>query len=161
MIEEQATVVAINNNLITVESKVKSTCSSCQQVNECGSGQVAKAIPQRKLVVTLENSLGVKVTDIVIIGIPEDKLLQSAWQVYFLPLLGLIGFSAIGQWLNSIMLLEHEFITILLAFVGGYLGYKLARRLQNRLLCQQNLQPRLLRKQFETINFHEISPNNN
>ena len=48
MIEEQATVVAINDNNVTVTSDIKSACSGCQQVDNCGSGQVAKAFPQKK-----------------------------------------------------------------------------------------------------------------
>jgi len=53
MIEEQATVVAINDNNVTVTSDIKSACSGCQQVDNCGSGQVAKAFPQKKLSMNL------------------------------------------------------------------------------------------------------------
>ncbi len=90
MIEENATVIAIDNDKIIVESQVKSTCSSCQQVDNCGSGQVAKAIPHRKLTVKLENHLNLTIGDLVVLGIPEHQLLKSAWQVYFMPLLGLL-----------------------------------------------------------------------
>ena len=48
MIEEQARVIAIDKNKITVESIVKSSCSGCQQIDSCGSGQIAKAIPHKK-----------------------------------------------------------------------------------------------------------------
>jgi sigma-E factor negative regulatory protein RseC len=156
MMEEVAKVVAVSNDEITVESAIKSTCSSCQQVEQCGSGQVAKAIPQAKLVVNIPKRFDVKLGDMVIIGIPEGSLLLSAWQVYFLPIFLLIFLAGAGQWLTAAWQLEHEFLVVFLAFLGGYLGFKLAQKLQKKLATAKNLLPRLIRKQPETINIVEI-----
>lgn len=155
--EETAKVVSANGDYITVESEVKSSCSSCQQVNDCGSGQVAKAIPHRKLTVECKNDLDVKVGETVVLAIPEEKLLISAWQVYFLPLIGLILFTGLMQFISSFFQLEHEIFTIVVGLIGGYLGFRLAIRLQSDLTIQQNLMPKLLRKQPETINIVEIN----
>ena len=43
MIKEIATVTAISGEQVKVTSSVTSSCSACNQLNECGSGQVAKA----------------------------------------------------------------------------------------------------------------------
>ncbi len=48
--EELATVTAIDNENITMVSKIKSTCNSCSQVDTCASGQVAKAIPKKNII---------------------------------------------------------------------------------------------------------------
>ena len=57
MIEEQATVTFIDDDNVTVTSDIKSACGGCQQIDNCGSGQVAKAFPQKKLSLTLKSPL--------------------------------------------------------------------------------------------------------
>lgn len=146
MMEEKATVIAINEHHMTVQSQVKSSCSSCHQVDSCGSGQVAKAIPQRKLTAQLPNDADVSLGDEVTLGIPEGKLLTSALQVYFLPLIGLFLFAGIGHVLSIYYQLSHELLTIVFACIGGYLGIKLATYLQNKLSVQSSLIPSLVRK---------------
>lgn len=127
MIEEVATIVCIQQQTITVESQIKSTCSGCQQVDNCGNGQVAKALPSRKMRLTLTTDLAVKKGDQVVLGINEQYLLQTAWQVYLWPLLGLIAFSALGQYLIQLSLFSHEPMAIGLGCVGAYSGYWLAK----------------------------------
>ena len=144
--EEKATVIAVNDHHITVQSQVKSSCSSCHQVNSCGSGQVAKAIPQRKLTAEVPNHLHVTLGDEVILGISEDKLLMSAWQVYCFPLIGLFLFAGVGHLLTAHYQLTHELLTILLTFIGGFIGFKTASYFQNSLTQQANLMPKLIRK---------------
>ena len=103
--EELATVVAINDNFITVTSQVKSSCNSCSQVATCASGQVAKAIPHKQLSFTLslkeikqtdqkeQKEQKITIGDSVVLTLPEVDVLKSAWQVYLLPILGLFLFS--------------------------------------------------------------------
>ncbi len=130
---------------VTVQSQVKSTCSSCQQADTCGSGIVAKAIPQKKLTVTLTSSLPVKVGDCVVLGIPEHDMLQTAWQVYLWPLIGLILFSAVGQQLIEYGLFSHELFGLFLGITGGYLGYRFAKYYQKKPGRAEKLQPKILR----------------
>mgnify|MGYP000194550422 CR=1 FL=1 len=80
MIEEQAQVTDITDGNITVESIVKSTCSGCQQLESCGSGQIAKAFPQKKTTYTVLSELPVEVGDRVIIGLSE-KILLCHWHL--------------------------------------------------------------------------------
>tara|TARA_R110001583_G_scaffold174519_2_gene328946 strand:+ start:729 stop:1220 length:492 start_codon:yes stop_codon:yes gene_type:complete len=148
--EELATVTAINNGNITVVSQIKSTCNSCSQVNTCASGQVAKAIPHKKLSFTLNkpNSLehqAINVGDCVVLTLPEVDVLHSAWQVYLLPVFGLFSFSAFGQWLLQEKILAHELMALVIGVIGGYLGYRLAKYLQSNPNRQNRLQPEILR----------------
>ena len=150
MIEELATVVAIKSNQVIVTSQIKSSCSSCSQVDTCGSGQVAKALPKAKLTVSLPyegNILGQKLKegDCVIIALPEKQVLSSAAQVYLLPLFGLILFSAIGQWLFTLQVLPTELVALLVGICGGYLGYRLASFLQKQGKHSASLQPKILK----------------
>jgi len=148
--EELATVTAINNGKMTVVSQVKSTCNSCSQVDTCASGQVAKAIPHKKLSFTLnepkllENKT-INVGDCVVLTVPEVDVLHSAWQVYLLPVFGLFSFSALGQWLTQEKILPHELVGLVIGIIGGYLGYRLAKHLQSDPNKQKRLQPEILR----------------
>jgi sigma-E factor negative regulatory protein RseC len=161
--EELATVTAISRGEITVVSQIKSTCNSCSQVNSCANGQVAKAIPHKKLSFTLgkPKSLGnqiIGIGDSVLLTVPEEDVLRSAWQVYLLPIFGLFSFSALGQWLVQEEVLVHELIAIVIGTVGGYLGYRLAKKLQSDPIKQKKLQPKILRvlpKPLEVDNINE------
>jgi sigma-E factor negative regulatory protein RseC len=150
MIEEIATITAIKNSTVTVTSQIKSGCSGCAQVDTCGSGQIAKAIPQRRLTLNLPypNNLtsgSLKVGESIILGLPQSGVLASAGQVYLLPLAGLITFSALGQWLVTQHWLNHELFAFAFGLVGAYLGYRLAKSRQEQNKCTLTLQPQILR----------------
>jgi len=167
MIEESATITALysqNNdslkssfNIVKVESEIKSSCSGCKQIDNCGSGQVAKAFPQAKLSLDLETDLPVKVGDIVVLGLSDKHLLLSAWQVYLWPILGLIIASVLGQWLVEQQIFIHELFAIVLGIFGSYLGFYLARHQQKRGKYCKLLIPRILRIKKSLINITEIS----
>lgn len=157
MIEESATVVAIAQNNITVTSELKSACSGCKQVDNCGSGQVAKAFPQKQLTLTVKSTLPVKLGDNVILGLNESALLSSAWQVYLWPLIGLILASWLGQWLLNQGGLGHELFAIIFAIVGGYIGFFLAKKGQQKQEQCQKLAPKIVRIQQQNISITEIT----
>ena len=167
MIEENAIVTLLYSNsddsfksslnTVKVESEIKSSCSGCKQVDNCGSGQVAKAFPQTKLTLDLETSLPLKVGDTVVLGLSDKHLLLSAWQVYLWPILGLIIASALGQWFVEQQIFVHELLAILLGFFGSYVGFYLARHQQKRGKYCQLLIPRILRIKNSPINIVEIS----
>jgi len=148
MIKELANVIAIEAGQVTVTSQIKSTCSGCAQVDTCGSGQIAKALPQAKLTLTLpyEKNSGkmLKPGDCVVLALPEKHILSSAGQVYLLPLLGLITFSALGQWLLKQQILPHELYALGLGITGGYLGYRLAKFQQKQGKHSEKLQPKII-----------------
>jgi len=158
MIEELAKVISVNHKNITVVCDVKSACDGCKQVDSCGSGQVAKAFPQKQLSINLVTELAVKNGDTVVIGLSERCVLESAWQVYLLPILFLILFSGIGQWFVEQLFFSHEIYAIFLGMAGGYLGYRIARYLQSHKNKIDKLTPKVLRILPETILVTEISP---
>ena len=149
MIKELANGVAIKAGQVTVTSQIKSSCSGCAQVDTCGSGQIAKALPQAKLTLTLPYDINMfgktlKLGDCVVLALPEKDVLSSAGQVYLLPLFGLIAFSAFGQWLVNQQILPHELIALGFGLTGGYLGYRLAKFKQKQGEHSENLQPKII-----------------
>jgi sigma-E factor negative regulatory protein RseC len=157
MIEENATVVAIENENITVTSELKSTCSGCKQIDNCGSGQVAKAFPQKQLSLTIKSTMPLQLGDKVTIGLNESALLSSAWQVYLWPLFGLLIAAWFGQWLLTNNILAHESFAIIFAIIGGYTGFLVAKRQQNKLENCAELAPKIIRCQNQNIAITEIT----
>ncbi|SEK72753.1 positive regulator of sigma(E), RseC/MucC [Colwellia chukchiensis] len=157
MIEEQATVVAVDHDRVTVTSKIKSACSGCQQVDNCGSGQVAKAFPQKNLSLTLKSSLALKPGDTVVIGLQESAMLQAAWQVYIWPLIGLILASGISQWLVINAIFSHEAFALLFGGLGGVAGFLLAKRQQISSANCAKLAPKIVRLESQSITIAEIN----
>ncbi|XQW84306.1 SoxR reducing system RseC family protein [Thalassotalea piscium] len=158
MIEENGRVTAIDNDhQVTVVSEIKSTCSSCKQVDSCGSGQVAKAFPQKHLELKLTCHLPVRVGDDVVLGLSEKMLLSSAWRVYCWPLLGLICFSFLGQWLVEQQVFVHELLAIVFGIAGGYLGFLLAKKHQHHPKNQQALAPVIVRIAPKSIPVTQIT----
>jgi len=145
MIEEQAKVIAVESKLITVEGIVKSTCSGCQQLESCGSGQIAKAFPHKKTTYLISSDKPVKVGDRVLIGLSEKVLLSAAWQVYMWPLIGLFIGSLLGQYLVEQQIIAHELIALLIGVLGGGLGFYLARGQQAKLINKPQWSPILLK----------------
>ncbi|WP_448211952.1 SoxR reducing system RseC family protein [Colwellia sp. MEBiC06753] len=139
--DEQAQVIAINQGSVIVQSRVKSSCSQCQQVDNCGSGQVAKAFPQPKLTLEIETSETFNIGDNVIISIPEQQLLSVAWRVYLWPIIGLMLGASLGQYLTSTQFFSHEWPAMIMALSGGVIGFLMSRHQVNTSPRQQMLLP--------------------
>ncbi len=149
--EELATVVKVEHDLIDVVSEIKSACSGCQQVDNCGSGQVAKAFPTKHLSLTLQSNLPIKVGDTVVLSVPEGCVTESAWQVYIYPIIGLISCSGLGQYLVTHHIFSHELFAVGLGVVGGYLGFIFAKSKQSTLENKGKLTPEILRVSNDII----------
>jgi len=156
--EETARVVAVSGQLVTVEAQVKSSCTGCQQIDTCGSGQVAKAFPQKQIRFTAKTELAVNIDDWVVISIAEKQLLATAWQVYLWPLLGLIAFAGLGQWLVMEAVFNSEIYAIILGGMGGYAGFRFARFWQKMNKSDAHLQPKILSKVAKTTSVRQIDP---
>ena len=156
MIEEVATVTAINGDVITVKSTIKSTCHSCHQQDDCGSGQIAKAIPHKALTTKLTTSLELNVGDEVVLGLPENSMLSSAFEVYMLPLFGLVFFAAFGQFSLVEEYGFHELFALFFAILGAVLGFYIAKYRQSNPKKSKSLQPKIMRKCADSIPVKQI-----
>ena len=105
----------------------------------------------------LMESTTINIGDCVVLTVPEGNVLHSAWQVYLLPVFGLFSFSALGQWLLQESILSHELVGVALGLVGGYLGYRIAKRLQSNPGKQKSLQPEILKVLAKPIDVNTLS----
>lgn len=99
MIEQKATVVAIEADRIWVEAQRQSTCGSCQVRQGCGTGLLAKHVGKRFNRIAVPNNKTVVVGQQVTVAIPEDALLQGAFLMYLLPLIAMFAGAGLARWL--------------------------------------------------------------
>lgn len=99
MLEQQATVISVENDKILVEAQKRSQCNQCSQHN-CSTSVVAKWFNVHPNRFYLDNTLDAKVGDTVIIGINENAVVKASLSAYLLPLITMIVFAIIAAGLD-------------------------------------------------------------
>ena len=128
MIEQQATVVEVDDDSVMLQAARQSTCSSCQLKQGCGTGLLAKHVGQRFSKIVVNKTTDVEIGQQRTVVIPEQTLLQGAALMYLLPLGLLILFSMVVR----ILALGDgfEIISGLVGLLSGFLWVK--QRLKNK-----------------------------
>lgn len=116
MIEENGTVLAIKDGIAEVETIRTSSCDSCRARHACGHRTIAKVANSNRMLMQVLAPDSLKVGQSVVVGIPEDTLLQASFWMYAVPLLGLV----LGATIPSIFT-EQSLIAIVGA-IGGFAG---------------------------------------
>lgn len=96
MTESEAIVTRVDGDHVWLDVNGGSACSGCQQSTGCGLGDGKGKRPQR-----LRNTIGARVGDAVIIGIPEGAVLKAAFLSYLIPLALAIGGAAAGMFVGG------------------------------------------------------------
>ena len=141
MIEQRATVTRVENGYVWIEAQRETSCGTCSAQKGCGTGLLAKTIGRRFVSMRVLNPVGAEAGDEVIIGLPEDSFLISAFLTYMLPLLlmlfGAVLFDALAA--NQLF--------VVLGGLGGFLlGWLILRRHVRKLAAKPVNQPVVLRK---------------
>lgn len=139
MLEETATVVAVSDGQLTLETAARSACSQCGG-GQCSTSVIAQLFGVRRNQLQLPNELNARPGEQVVIGIPDRLLVRASLTAYLLPLLAMIGLPLLGATLEW-----PQDAQPLLALLGLGGGFYLARRLSSRRANQAEWQPRLLR----------------
>lgn len=96
MIEETGTVIALDGSHAWVETERRSTCGSCS-AKGCGTGVLSKVIGARAQRVRVENRVGARIGDTVVLGLREDALVRGSLAVYIVPLLAMFAGALAGE----------------------------------------------------------------
>ena len=139
MLEEVATVVKANPEHLWVETESRSSCSHCSS-SGCSTSTVAKLFGIKRNRLQLDNTLGAKAGQQVVIGIPDDLLVRASLWAYMMPLLTMVIATIAGN-LSGV----SEGIQGLLALAGLATGFTLVYRFTHNKTTQQQFKPRLLR----------------
>lgn len=103
MAEESGRVVAVDEDVVWVETLRKAGCGRCDEPGGCGNpggdGVLLQRLRDRVGHVRALNRTGVtlSVGDVVRVGVPADAILGAAWRLYVLPLLMMLAGALIGN----------------------------------------------------------------
>lgn len=138
MLEETARVIEVKQNVLIAEMQSRSGCSHCAG-DSCATSVVAKLFGVRRNRLTIANSIDAKPGDQVMIGIPHKLLVRVSLMLYLLPLLSMLGITAIGDLLGL-----APYFLCLLTLSGLAMGFYLVHWLSP---CgpSHRYKPRLLR----------------
>lgn len=135
MIEESGTVIGVKPNgdqfLLSVETQIKTTCSTCSAQENCGTSSVAKAFSERKNLVTVLSNKSVEVGQVVKLGLAESAVLSASLLLYLIPLISAIVFAVVADQTRTKMGIDSELISIVALVFGGYLGFLYASKKLN------------------------------
>ncbi len=139
MLEESAMVVEVSGGTLWVEALSRSACSHCSS-SSCTTSVISKLFGIRRNRLHLENSLGAKPGEQVVIGMPDDLLVRAAVHAYVLPLLVMLAAAALGGALGI-----SDGLQSLLALIGLAIGMFFVRWSTRGAPSQQRFKPQLLR----------------
>jgi sigma-E factor negative regulatory protein RseC len=88
MIEEQALVVGLDQEYVSLEIIRTKPCGICGQTRGCGASIWGRLFGHRPNIFKVKNSLNARMNDVVLVGIDERALLLGAFYVYGIPLMG-------------------------------------------------------------------------
>ncbi|HYQ70527.1 MAG TPA: SoxR reducing system RseC family protein [Gammaproteobacteria bacterium] len=139
MVEASGTVVEVRDGLLRVETQPRSACAHCS-TDSCASSVVAKLVGAKRNRVWLENTLGARPGEQVVIGIQDALLLRASLLSYLLPLVSMLAVAALGDVRGA-----SEGLQGLLAAGGLAAGFALAGRIARGVPSRQRYSPQLLR----------------
>lgn len=134
----KATVLRAEAAGVWLSTPVSTSCSGCQQQDNCSSGLVAKALPQRQQQLFLAGAVDLLPGQRVEISVEPGAVLHSALLVYLLPLLVFMATLALGH-----VQLWPELLQLAVALLSTTLTLWFVRRTERQRVDQ--LQVRLVR----------------
>jgi sigma-E factor negative regulatory protein RseC len=148
MIEEIGVIFAIEHHdsqqVVLVETQIKSTCGSCEAQSNCGTGAIAKVFASKRETLQFRLNGLVEIGQKVSLGIPEENLLKASAIVYCLPLFTLILSAVIGQSILPLVGLMAEGWLILFSAFNTYITFRCVRRFLSQ-NDQGDFHPRILK----------------
>ena len=148
MIEEIGVICAIEQHnsqqVVLIETQIKSTCGSCEAQSNCGTGAIAKVFASKRETLRFRYSEMVEVGQKVSLGIPEENLLKASALVYCLPLFALVISALVGQTILPLVGLMAEGWLIMFSAFSTYFTFRFVRRFLSN-SDQGDFHPRILK----------------
>ncbi len=148
MIEEIGIICAVEHinsqQVVLVETQIKSTCGSCEAQSNCGTGAIAKFFASKRETLRFSFNDVVEVGQKVSLGIPEENLLKASAIVYCLPLFSLILSALLGQNILPLFGLFAEGWLILFCAICTFLTFSSVSRFLSS-SEQGDFHPRILK----------------
>ena len=118
MIEEYAVVTKCAGTQATLEIERRTACGLCGQKRGCGNATWGSLLGHDSHDFIAENKVNANVGDSVVVGIDEQAVLNSAFFLYVVPLIGLLICTIVADYL-----FKNQFYVIVGAVLGLILGF--------------------------------------
>lgn len=155
MIEETGLVVALDGDFAYVETERKTSCQSCSVNKGCGTHTLSKVLGQKATRVKALNPLGIGINEIVVVGLDEDALVKGSLAVYSIPVISMLLFALVAQWLVGSA--EGEGWIVLSALFGLMLGFYWLKGFSAKISEDKRYQPVILQRQPTDVSVIEFS----
>lgn len=142
MIVETGRIAAIESKGVWVETIQKTACGSCKAEKGCGQRLLSQLDGHTAYIWVLldgRNPAHYRLGDHIQIGIPEEVIAKGSLLVYLVPVITLVGFTAIAH-----NYFAHELLTTLAGLMGLLCGGLIVRWHSWRTRFDRNLQPILV-----------------
>lgn len=146
MIEETATVIAIEHGQLVLQAGARTACGGCAARKGCGTAALSGWLGRKVVQIRADNTVDAQIGDEVVVGLREDALLSGSVRIYLLPLLALMLSALLADRLLDAGQPGRDLL-IMLAAVAGFGLMLLGSR--SRLLADSRigrLSPVVLRK---------------
>lgn len=100
VIEETATVVAVEDGFAWVEADRRSACGQCGSADACGTGTLAKLFRQGRTRLRIDDPMGLRTGERVTIAVEGGTLLRASFTAYMLPLVALVAAAGLATALH-------------------------------------------------------------
>lgn len=137
MIEEQATITAVDGDYAWVQTQRSTACDSCSAQKGCGTSTLGKVIGRQYTQVRALNQNGAQVGDQVIVGLAEDMLLKSSLAVYLVPIVLMLIGGVLGDYFTA----GNSLYAALASGMGLALGFGWIQWFAHKISHNERFQP--------------------
>ena len=141
MIEESAQIISVDRDRVWVSVNRQSACASCSASKGCGQKKIIDWLPAKQIEVEISNpqSLVVRPGQIAWVGLKDGALVRASLLVYILPLLTMISFALVANFLEI-----SEPFQIFGTMLGLTIGFVATRVIAIRELALGTFVPQLI-----------------
>lgn len=139
MLEETATVLEVEDGLLTVQTISRSSCSRCSS-SGCSTSVISRLFGLKRNRLVMENRLGARPGDRVVIGITDATLVRASIWAYLFPLAGMLSMTGISVFAGA-----GDLLQVLCALFGLTTGFYLVNGLTSSQRQRRQFTPVLLR----------------
>lgn len=147
MIKQTAMVTRTEHDIAYVKTIRESTCGQCGVQKGCGTSVFSKVLGNKFSELTVLNPIHAETGDMVILGMRESVLINSALLMYMFPLLmmfgGAIAVTVISQWLD--LSLGQPWI-IVSSFSSFLVAFLVIKKISKKHIGDKRFQPVILNK---------------
>lgn len=147
MIQERGYIIRTDGPYAWVQTERKSTCGQCAVNKGCGSNVFSSVLGNKLVEFRAINSINATAGDTVILGLQESALLKSALLMYLFPLLTMLFFAVVADFVLPLLGVHALQVWIgMSALFGFILAYLFVRQFTRRHQKDEAYQPVILRR---------------